>query len=121
MREMLRMQKRSVQATYNTQISIMSAQMLPAAGNAEEKLPVPDSMQMLDAEAGKHPQQTMITKASARAGSNIMFVRSETQPPTSEETANVNPDEIDIDQDDDDDEEEPQSKRSKFENMCLVV
>ena len=47
-----------------------------------------------------------ITKAPARTGSNIMFVRSETQPTTTDETANVNPDEIDIDEDDEDDEEE---------------
>ena len=42
----------------------------------------------------------------ARPGSNIMFVRSETQPGTTEEeTKNTNPDEIDIDQDDEDEEE----------------
>jgi len=105
MREMLRI-KRSVQATYNTQINMMSAQMLAAAENAEVAVVIPDgsSMKMLDAETGS--SQQMITKAPARTGSNIMFVRSETQPTTTDETANVNPDEIDIDEDDEDDEEE---------------
>lgn len=47
-----------------------------------------------------------VTKAPARTGSNILFVRSETQPSTTEETTNVNPDEIDIDEDDEEDEED---------------
>lgn len=35
-----------------------------------------------------------------------MFVRSETQPPATEEAKPSNPDEIDIDEDEDEDEEE---------------
>lgn len=49
-----------------------------------------------------------VAKSLARPGSNIMFVRSETQPGTSTEEVPVasNPDEIDIDEDGEDDEEE---------------
>lgn len=53
MREMLRI-KRSVQATYNTQVNMMSAQMLAAAAaNAEAAAPAQDSMKALEAEAGE--------------------------------------------------------------------
>jgi hypothetical protein len=54
MREMLRI-KRSVQATYNTQINMMSAQMLAEATNAEPPTPVVDSMKLLDTEAAQAP------------------------------------------------------------------
>ncbi|KAI9561619.1 hypothetical protein GHT06_012579 [Daphnia sinensis] len=106
MREMLRI-KRSVQATYNTQINMMSAQMLAAATNtAEAAAASQDSMKMLDAEESRPP--VPVAKPLARPGSNIMFVRSETQPGTATEEAPVasNPDEIDIDEEGEDDEEE---------------
>ncbi|XP_046441080.1 pre-mRNA-splicing factor syf1 homolog [Daphnia pulex] len=112
MREMLRI-KRSVQATYNTQINMMSAQMLAAATNtAEAAAASQDSMKMLDAEAEESRPPVPVAKPLARAGSNIMFVRSETQPGSATEdipAAAANPDEIDIDQDGDDDEEEEEA------------
>jgi hypothetical protein len=43
-------------------------------------------------------------KLPARTGSNIMFVRGETQPTSNQEAA-ANPDEIDIDDDDEEGEE----------------
>ena len=122
MREMLRI-KRSVQATYNTQINMMSAQMLAEATNAEPPTPVVDSMKMLDTEAAQAPPSVnhlkfvihasckwtdffpQAPKLPARTGSNIMFVRGETQPTSNQEAA-ANPDEIDIDDDDDDEEGE---------------
>lgn len=93
MREMLRI-KRSVQATYNTQVNMMSAQMLSsaaqAAGTISDLAPgMKDGMRMLEAKAAE--------MAVANKG-NIMFVRGETQ--GLKETADkvVNPDEIDIDE-----------------------
>lgn len=121
---------------------MMSAQMLAAATNNAETLVVNDSMKMLDAaaEESRAPvvihfvNSTSITdsnkyflqpvaKPLARPGSNIMFVRSETQPATSSEDVPVtNPDEIDIDQDDDDEEgeaaiEEQQVPRQVFGSL----
>lgn len=46
MREMLRI-KRSVQAMYNTQVNMMSAQMLNNASNPPSDVPV-DAMHLLD-------------------------------------------------------------------------
>lgn len=46
MREMLRI-KRSVQAMYNTQVNMMSAQMLNNASNPPSDVPV-DAMRLLD-------------------------------------------------------------------------
>lgn len=46
MREMLRI-KRSVQAMYNTQVNMMSAQMLNNASNQISDVPV-DAMRLLD-------------------------------------------------------------------------
>lgn len=46
MREMLRI-KRSVQAMYNTQVNMMSAQMLNNASNQVSDVPV-DAMRLLD-------------------------------------------------------------------------
>lgn len=109
----------------------MSAQMLAAAANAEPQAPAPDSMKELDA-AAETPQppvtffyitfcilvvtvqlvvwslfEQQAAKPPVRAGSNIMFVRSEVQPATlADEGAAANPDEIDIDQDDEEEEEE---------------
>lgn len=112
---------------------MMSAQMLAAATNTAETAAAAaathDSMKMLDAEAEESRVpvvnkllnflslvfkliqtnflQVPVAKPLARPGSNIMFVRSETQPGTvAEETPATNPDEIDIDEDGDDDEEE---------------
>lgn len=49
MREMLRI-KRSVQAMYNTQVNMMSAQMLNNVANAAAEPPV-DAMRLLDSKA----------------------------------------------------------------------
>lgn len=112
MREMLRI-KRSVQATYNTQVNMMAAQMI----NASAPVDVPsgkDSMRMLEAKAaaamaasqsnGGMPSATASIGGPKPTGatSNIMFVRGETQG-LAEKDKVVNPDEIDIDDDDSDD------------------
>lgn len=104
MREMLRI-KRSVQAMYNTQVNMMSAQMLNSAaalaGTVADLAPgVKDGMRLLEAKAAEMAG-TSVSKAT-----NIMFVRGETQGDKDKGDKVVNPDEIDID-DDDDEEMEP--------------
>lgn len=98
MREMLRI-KRSIQALFNVQVNMMSAQMMSSAnssaGTIADLAPgAKDGMRLLEAKAAE----------MAGAPSNkIMFVRGETQ--GSKEEKVVNPDEIDIDGSDDSDEE----------------
>ncbi|KAI4466206.1 pre-mrna splicing factor [Holotrichia oblita] len=99
MREMLRI-KRSIQAMYNTQVNMMSAQMLNSAGSvagtvADLAPGVKDGMRMLEAKAVE------MAGTSASKGGNIMFVRGETQGDKSGGDKVLNPDEIDIDDDDD--------------------
>lgn len=111
MREMLRI-KRSVQATYNTQVNMMSAQMLnsanQSAGTVADLAPgVKDGMRMLEAKAAE-----MIVTPSAPKGGNILFVRGETQGQDrdgTDTTRVVNPDEIDID-----DEEESEHSEEEM-------
>ena len=104
MREMLRI-KRSVQATYNTQINMMTAQIpIATGGSATESANQRSAMQALEAKAAESNfKQTLATAA----GANIMFVRGEVQggDKKKEEGAVYNPDEIDIDDDEDDDDE----------------
>lgn len=100
MREMLRI-KRSVQATYNTQINMMSAQ-IPTSSSTTES--AKSAMQALEAKAAESNfKQTLATTV----GTNIMFVRGEVQggKKKEEDGAVYNPDEIDIDMDDEEEEE----------------
>lgn len=108
MREMLRI-KRSVQATYNTQVNMMAAQMMNSAGAgtvADLTPGVTDSMRMLEAKAASMAANIMPPPAvpPAKAGSNIMFVRGETQG-LPDRAKVANPDEIDIDDESDEDDE----------------
>ncbi|XP_042907950.1 pre-mRNA-splicing factor syf1 homolog isoform X2 [Parasteatoda tepidariorum] len=106
MREMLRI-KRSVQATYNTQVNFMNAQMLSAAvAAARIEVPEiePNVMQNLEAQA----QAISNTgEPSLMSRGKVLFVRGET---TEEEKAMIeeaqasNPAEIDLDFDSDEDE-----------------
>lgn len=106
MREMLRI-KRSVQATYNTQVNMMSAQMLSnagqSAGTVADLAPgAKDGMRMLEAKAAE-----MVAPSLMQKGGNIMFVRGETQGQNrdgTDTTRVVNPDEIAIDDDDEENE-----------------
>ena len=128
LREMLRI-KRSIQHQYNTQVNMMSAQMLSgalAASEEESVLPPEDSMKQLDNTAAVES-----SKENVNAKSNIMFVRGETQSKAVEEAETkgvANPDEIDIDDDDESDEEEedeedgdgePIAKKSKIEKQAI--
>lgn len=122
MREMLRI-KRSVQATYNTQVNMMSAQMLSnagqSAGTVADLAPgAKDGMRMLEAKAAE-----MVAPSLMQKGGNIMFVRGETQGQSrdgTDTTRVVNPDEIAIDEDDEDDENgEDGSEESAEEEMPI--
>ncbi|XP_055952310.1 pre-mRNA-splicing factor syf1 homolog [Argiope bruennichi] len=105
MREMLRI-KRSVQATFNTQVNFMSAQMLSAAVVAAG-ITVPDSekdsMQNLEAQAKllafEGPKEAALNR------SKVSFVRSEeTNEKELEHVQTNNPDEINLDDSEDDEE-----------------
>ncbi|KAG5876947.1 hypothetical protein JTB14_031318 [Gonioctena quinquepunctata] len=111
MREMLRI-KRSIQAMYNTQVNMMSAQMLSSAtsmsGTIADLAPgVKDGMRLLEAKAVE-----MAGSSQASKPGNIMFVRGETQGDKKDKV--VNPDEIDIGSEDEEEEEEdvPVEKQS---------
>lgn len=117
MREMLRI-KRSVQATYNTQVNMMAAQFLnngaadAGAGNEAE----PDAMRLLD-EKTRQAAAEAKQKPTEKAASNIMFVRGETQGGAkNKENTVVNPDEIDIGDSDEDEEEEEEDDEAEGVN-----
>lgn len=105
-REMLRI-KRSVQATYNTNVNIMSAQMLATTAHAGGTIPEPgtagDSMALLEARAQKIAEEEVGGAKAALGGSNIRFVRGESK--TAEANVTENPDEIDIGEDNEEEEE----------------
>lgn len=107
-REMLRV-KRSVQATFNTQVNFMSAQMLvakseTAAGESVPAAPA-DPMQQMEEKARQLTEEAMQEQAKPDKP-GISFVRSDT---TTEELGEMvktnNPNEINIDSDESDDEE----------------
>ncbi|KAJ8679446.1 hypothetical protein QAD02_015233 [Eretmocerus hayati] len=107
MREMLRI-KRSVQAMYNTQVNMMSAQMLNNTTNQMNDSM--DAMKILDNKAAENdiirPKQT------------INFVRGVTEGGKQADPDKVvNPDEIDIDMDVDDDTDENGDRDSENGEM----
>ncbi|KAF6214821.1 hypothetical protein GE061_009564, partial [Apolygus lucorum] len=120
MREMLRI-KRSVQATYNTQVNMMSAQMLSAAssiaGTVSDLAPgAKDDMRMLEAKA---VEMSTTRGQPSSLSSGIMFVRGETQQvtkdglvTTKDVPAATNPHEVNLDDalassDEEEDDAEP--------------
>lgn len=105
MREMLRI-KRSIQATYNTQVNMMAAQMMSTSSSGTIVNLVPgakDGMRLLEAKAVEISKT--VPKPTNSAVSNIMFVRGETQG-IGEKDKVVNPDEIDINEESDEEEDE---------------
>ncbi|XP_064458638.1 pre-mRNA-splicing factor syf1 homolog [Ornithodoros turicata] len=105
-REMLRI-KRSVQATYNTQVNFMTAQMLSAtareaAANAGTEEPK-DTMKQLEAAA------RVLAEEARKPGKDILFVRGGTtadEDNLAERSRTANPDEINIDDDDESDDDQ---------------
>lgn len=112
-REMLRI-KRSVQATFNTQVNFMAANFVAAT----------DTMKALEAEAVKGQEndqqeeliQPTIVSQSATRQDRILFIKSTTQEKTEEEKI-ANPDEIDLDEDDE--EEEAPSRNIRLEQKTV--
>ena len=101
-REMLRI-KRSVAATYNTQVNYMSAQMLAAVNGNEPN----EANRMSELENAVNTMATQIDTTIAPK-SSVLFVKSNTK--QAEETVTslsktANPDEIDINDDDDEEDE----------------
>ncbi|XP_063242429.1 pre-mRNA-splicing factor syf1 homolog isoform X1 [Bacillus rossius redtenbacheri] len=127
MREMLRI-KRSVQATYNTQVNMMSAQMLSAATNVSGTVAdlapgAKDGMRMLEAKAAQMAQEDRPSQPQPKGGS-ILFVRGETQGQDRDGTDKsrvINPDEINIDEDDDDSSSEEEGEEEEEGDDGLPV
>lgn len=119
MREMLRI-KRSVQATFNTQINMMVAQ-IPASNETIGKT----AMQALEAKATESNYKQ--TLATTSVGANIMFVRGEVvggdRQKKSEDGNVYNPDEIDLDDasDENDDNDEDNEEKSVSENSKKIT
>uniref|UniRef100_V9KGE2 Pre-mRNA-splicing factor SYF1 n=2 Tax=Callorhinchus milii TaxID=7868 RepID=V9KGE2_CALMI len=110
-REMLRI-KRSVQATYNTQVNFMSSQMLKASTNTSSTVSdlAPgqsgmDDMKLLEQKAQRLAEEA--EREQPKPKDKILFVRSDaTRGELAELTKHINPDEINLDEDDDDEEGE---------------
>ena len=107
LREMLRV-KRSVQAVYNTQVNMMASAMMKETSNVGTisdlaptlTLGLKDDMWKLNAKGAESDVEN--AGGGGGAGSNIMFIRGETQSKAVNESATAeNPDEIDISDDDD--------------------
>ncbi|XP_043388948.1 pre-mRNA-splicing factor SYF1 isoform X4 [Chelonia mydas] len=114
-REMLRI-KRSVQATYNTQVNFMASQMLKVSSNATGTVSdlAPgqsgmDDMKLLEQRAEQLAAEAERDKP--RSKEKILFVRSDAS--RSELAAlsrQVNPDEIDIDEDEEEGDESEENE-----------
>ncbi|XP_048343351.1 pre-mRNA-splicing factor SYF1, partial [Sphaerodactylus townsendi] len=110
-REMLRI-KRSVQATYNTQVNFMASQMLKvysnATGTVSDLAPGQsgmDDMKLLEQRAEQLAAEA--ERDQPRVKEKILFVRSDaSRSELAELSRQANPDEIDIDMDDDGNESE---------------
>ena len=116
LREMLRV-KRSVQAVYNTQVNMMASAMMKETGGLGTvsdlapslTLGLKDDMWRLEAKGAESDVKNAGGGGGGAggAGSNIMFIRGETQSQAVHDSATAeNPDEIDI-SDEEDDEAEP--------------
>uniref|UniRef100_A0A1I8B0A9 Pre-mRNA-splicing factor SYF1 n=1 Tax=Meloidogyne hapla TaxID=6305 RepID=A0A1I8B0A9_MELHA len=126
-REMLRM-KRSVQATFNTSVNYMSAQMLASLGGKAEmagELSAADSMAQLEARAAQIAQEEATISARKLAPSEdgrISFVRGEIK--TNKEKTAENPEEIDIgdiEEEEDKMETETNGKDSVLLELLLTI
>eukprot|EP00918_Siedleckia_nematoides_P090048 GHVU01197927.1.p1 GENE.GHVU01197927.1~~GHVU01197927.1.p1 ORF type:complete len:741 (+),score=135.56 GHVU01197927.1:233-2455(+) len=104
-RELLRI-KRSVQATYNTQVNFMSAQMLAAQSAAKEALAEDARNDMATLEEKARQLAEEAVRDQPKPDKGILFIRSDT---TTDElgelTKTNNPEEINIDEDESDEDE----------------
>ncbi|KAA0705370.1 Pre-mRNA-splicing factor SYF1 [Triplophysa tibetana] len=120
-REMLRI-KRSVQATYNTQVNFMSAQIIKATtGTVSDLAPGQsglDDMKLLEQKAQLLAREAEQDKPKPK--DKILFVRSDTSRSELAELAKqANPDEIDIDDDDDEDAEDGEPDEVQLEQKSV--
>ncbi|XP_069459971.1 pre-mRNA-splicing factor SYF1 isoform X2 [Ambystoma mexicanum] len=106
-REMLRL-KRSVQATYNTQVNFMASQMLKISGTsagAEFGQNEMDDMRLLEQRAEQLAAEA--EKDKPKVKDKILFVRSDaSRSELAELSKQANPDEIDIDDESDGSEDD---------------
>ncbi|KAK0094102.1 hypothetical protein PV326_011823 [Microctonus aethiopoides] len=123
MREMLRI-KRSVQAMYNTQINMLSAQMLNSMTNVQLTDTSTDAMRALDIKAAA---AAAAIASNGNNGANITapkdsisFVRGVTEGGTKNAQVN-NPDEININMDDDDDDDDKESDEDHEESEDIPI
>lgn len=109
MREMLRI-KRSVQATYNTQVNFMSAQMLAASKNPTGTVSDLGSGGLDDMKLLEQRAQAMAAESEAdqpKLKKDILFVRGDASKEDLAEAARTaNPDEITIEEEDEDESED---------------
>ena len=125
-REMLRI-KRSVQATFNTQVNFMSAQMVAATSVDENN--APNDMSALERQAlteaaisAQDADRDLASEAAeilARKRETIKFVSSGNRINEEEAAKTTNPDEIDLDEDGEEDEEEEIA--AKRELISLLI
>ncbi|XP_066295028.1 pre-mRNA-splicing factor SYF1-like [Branchiostoma lanceolatum] len=121
-REMLRI-KRSVQATYNTQVNFMSAQMLAAAGSATGTVADLGPGQMDDMKLLEQRAQQLTTeheKDMPKPKSQLLFVRgSSTQEDLSDAVKANNPDEITLDSEEEGTDSEAEVEEVRLEQRSV--
>ncbi|XP_053151646.1 pre-mRNA-splicing factor SYF1 isoform X1 [Hemicordylus capensis] len=123
-REMLRI-KRSVQATYNTQVNFMASQMLKvysnATGTVSDLAPGQsgmDDMKLLEQRAEQLAAEA--ERDQPKAKEKILFVRSDaSRSELAELSRQANPDEIDIDLDDGDESEDNEPDEVQLEQKSV--
>ncbi|TRY66020.1 hypothetical protein DNTS_014110 [Danionella cerebrum] len=123
-REMLRI-KRSVQATYNTQVNFMSSQMLKATtsatGTVSDLAPGQigvDDMRLLEQKAQQLAAEAEQDKPKLKE--KILFVRSDTSRSELAELAKqANPDEIDIGDEEDEDADDAEPDEVQLEQKSV--
>lgn len=129
MREMLRI-KRSVQATYNTQVNMMSAAMLASAGTAAGTVSdlapgASDGMRVLEAHAAARASETaVIAGGDVARGGGIQFVRAtvtEDETEKAEQHRQVNPAEIQLEEEEEDDDGDERQSEGEEEDEVEPV
>lgn len=121
-REMLRI-KRSVQATFNTQVNFLTSQMVAASSNDTMKELEQQVLSSQDKSSSREDQENQSSNQTApllSSNGSMNFVKSSqqvTQPQVPE--ASVNPDEIDLDEEGGDDGEEEEDGDVSFETKSV--
>uniref|UniRef100_A0A3Q2LME0 Pre-mRNA-splicing factor SYF1 n=1 Tax=Equus caballus TaxID=9796 RepID=A0A3Q2LME0_HORSE len=124
-REMLRI-RRSVQATYNTQVNFMASQMLKVSGSATGTVSdlAPGQSGMDDMKLLEQRAEQLAAEAERdqppRAQSKILFVRSDASREELAELAQqANPEEIELGEDEDEDEMDLEPNEVRLEQQSV--